>query len=48
VELKTFSPNERAMNFWESLGFRPRVIQLTSSTESILRHLEENEDAGGG
>jgi GNAT superfamily N-acetyltransferase len=43
VELKTFSPNERAMSFWEGLGFHPRVVQLTSSTESILRHLGENE-----
>ena len=41
VELKTFSPNQRAMTFLEALGFRPRVIQLTSSTASILRHMEE-------
>jgi len=43
VELKTFSPNERAMSFWEGLGFRPRVVQLTSSTSSILRRLESDE-----
>jgi GNAT superfamily N-acetyltransferase len=45
VELKTFSPNERAMDFWEGLGFRPRVVQLTSPTSAIVRRLDE--DDGG-
>jgi GNAT superfamily N-acetyltransferase len=48
VELKTFSPNQRAMTFWEGLGFRPRVIQLTSSTASILRHLEGDQGPDRG
>lgn len=40
MELKTFAPNQGAMAFWEMLGFTPRVVQLTSSTESLLRRLE--------
>ena len=47
VELKTFSPNERAMDFWEGLGFRPRVVQLTSSTSAVLRRLEDDERLDG-
>lgn len=47
VELKTFSPNERAMDFWEGLGFRPRVVQLTSSTTAVLRRLEDDERLDG-
>ena len=39
VELKTFSPNQGAMEFWESLGFTPRVVQLTSSAATLLRRL---------
>jgi GNAT superfamily N-acetyltransferase len=41
VELKTFSPNRGAMAFWEELGFEPRVIQLTTSTQDLLARLEE-------
>jgi GNAT superfamily N-acetyltransferase len=40
IELKTFAPNEGAMQFWEGLGFTPRVVQLTSSTEALLTQLE--------
>jgi GNAT superfamily N-acetyltransferase len=47
VELKTFSPNEGAMDFWEGLGFRPRVIQLTSSTSAVLRRLADDERLDG-
>jgi GNAT superfamily N-acetyltransferase len=36
IELKTFSPNRGAMEFWEELGFTPRVIQLTSETRELL------------
>jgi GNAT superfamily N-acetyltransferase len=39
VELKTFSPNRGAMEFWEDLGFTPRVIQLTSETRELLDRL---------
>jgi GNAT superfamily N-acetyltransferase len=47
VELKTFSPNERAMDFWEGLGFRPRVVQLTSPTSTVLRRLDDDERLDG-
>ncbi len=40
VELKTFAPNQGAMAFWEGMGFTPRVVQLTSSTESLMERLE--------
>ena len=39
VELKTFAPNQGAMEFWESLGFRPRVVQLTSSVRALNARL---------
>ena len=32
IELKTFVPNESAVGFWQALGFRPRVVQLTAPT----------------
>jgi ribosomal protein S18 acetylase RimI-like enzyme len=41
LELKTFSPNRGAMDFWESLGFTPRVVQLTSSSTSLAARLGE-------
>jgi GNAT superfamily N-acetyltransferase len=41
VELKTFAPNEGAMQFWEGLGFTHRVVQLTTSTEALLSRLDE-------
>ena len=40
IELKTFAPNEGALSFWEGLGFTPRVVQLTSSTEALISRLE--------
>jgi GNAT superfamily N-acetyltransferase len=39
IELKTFSPNRDAMDFWESLGFTSRVVQLTSSTRALHERL---------
>jgi ribosomal protein S18 acetylase RimI-like enzyme len=42
VELKTFSPNQGAMEFWESLGFTPRVVQLTSSAPALVRRLRDD------
>jgi GNAT superfamily N-acetyltransferase len=36
IELKTFAPNRGAMEFWEELGFTPRVIQLTSATKDLI------------
>jgi ribosomal protein S18 acetylase RimI-like enzyme len=41
IELKTFSPNQGAMDFWESLGFTPRVVQLTSSAPALARRLRD-------
>ena len=40
IELKTFSPNQSAMEFWDSLGFTPRVVQLTQSTDGLLETLD--------
>ena len=40
VELKTFAPNRGAMEFWEGLGFTPRVVQLTSPTNDLLERLD--------
>ncbi len=42
IELKTFAPNQGAMEFWESLGFTPRVVQLTSGTRALLERLERD------
>lgn len=41
IELKTFSPNRGAMEFWEDLGFEARVIQLTTTTSDLLERLAE-------
>jgi GNAT superfamily N-acetyltransferase len=41
IELKTFAPNRGAMEFWENLGFEPRVVQLTSPTRELLERLAE-------
>jgi hypothetical protein len=35
------------MDFWEGLGFRPRVVQLTSPTSTVLRRLEDDERLDG-
>jgi GNAT superfamily N-acetyltransferase len=42
IELKTFSPNRGAMEFWENLGFEPRVIQLTTPTRGLLERFDED------
>jgi GNAT superfamily N-acetyltransferase len=41
IELKTFAPNRGAMEFWEDLGFAPRVVQLTAPTGGLLERLAE-------
>jgi ribosomal protein S18 acetylase RimI-like enzyme len=41
VELKTFAPNRGAMAFWEDLGFRARVVQLTTPTKELMERLED-------
>jgi len=35
ISLNTFAPNRGAMEFWESMGFTPRVVQLTSSVKAL-------------
>ncbi|MBI3648198.1 MAG: GNAT family N-acetyltransferase [Actinobacteria bacterium] len=35
ITLNTFSPNQGSMDFWESLGFRPRVVEMTCSTRAL-------------
>lgn len=39
IELKTFAPNEGAMEFWAGLGFTPRVVQMTTSIDALLEEL---------
>jgi ribosomal protein S18 acetylase RimI-like enzyme len=35
VTLNTFAPNRGSAEFWESLGFHPRVVEMTSSTRAL-------------
>jgi GNAT superfamily N-acetyltransferase len=42
LELKTFAPNRGAMAFWEDLGFTPRVVQLTTSTDDLMERLRQD------
>lgn len=42
IELKTFAPNQRAMAFWEGLGFTSRIVQLTSPTSAVLERLDQD------
>ena len=37
IELKIFWPNETAMGFWRTLGFTPRVVQVTAKADDVLR-----------
>ena len=39
IELTTFAPNAGAAHFWETLGFTPRVVQLTASTRGLAGRL---------
>ena len=39
VTLNTFAPNQGSTDFWESLGFRPRVVEMTSSTRALSGRL---------
>ena len=39
VTLNTFTPNQGSTDFWESLGFSPRVVEMTSSTRSLNERL---------
>ncbi len=47
VVLKTFAGNRRALDFWVSLGFEPRVVPLTSPVER-LRAARETSPGGPG
>ena len=42
IELKTFAPNAAASDFWESLGFTARVVQLTASARSLEARLRDD------
>lgn len=33
--LKTYSQNEDALRFWEAVGFRPRLVQMTALTDDL-------------
>jgi ribosomal protein S18 acetylase RimI-like enzyme len=39
VTLQTFGPNREAMEFWEALGFTPRVVQLVAPLDDVARRL---------
>jgi GNAT superfamily N-acetyltransferase len=41
IELKTFAPNRGAMEFWERLGFEPRVVQMTTHTQDLMERLAQ-------
>ncbi|HEY7282090.1 MAG TPA: GNAT family N-acetyltransferase [Actinomycetota bacterium] len=41
MELKIFWPNEQAMGFWRTLGFTPRVVQVTAQAGQVLRKASE-------
>lgn len=41
VTLQTFGPNRGAMEFWEALGFSPRVVQLVAPVDDVARHLAD-------
>jgi GNAT superfamily N-acetyltransferase len=43
LELRTFWPNREAVGFWRSVGFTPRLVQLTAPTASVARALEDRE-----
>lgn len=40
VTLHTFSPNLGAMEFWEGLGFTPRVVELVTRTDDLAGRLD--------
>jgi ribosomal protein S18 acetylase RimI-like enzyme len=39
VTLKTFSPNREAMEFWEGLGFTPRVVELAVPVDDLRKRV---------
>jgi ribosomal protein S18 acetylase RimI-like enzyme len=40
IELRTFAANDEAMRFWRSVGFMPRLVQLTSATGALVERLD--------
>jgi ribosomal protein S18 acetylase RimI-like enzyme len=36
ITIKVFAQNEDGMKLWESLGFRPRMLQMTIAPEELL------------
>ena len=47
MELKIFWPNETAMVFWRTLGFTPRVVQVTARAGDVVRMAAEAEAEAG-
>jgi len=41
VTLNTFAPNLGSTEFWETLGFRARVVEMTASTKALSARLGE-------
>jgi ribosomal protein S18 acetylase RimI-like enzyme len=41
VTLNTFSQNESALGFWQAMGFSPRVVQLTASSQELAARLAQ-------
>jgi GNAT superfamily N-acetyltransferase len=39
ASLRTYGPNAEAMEFWESLGFTARVVELVSPVDDLARRL---------
>ncbi len=37
LALKTYARNDEAMKFWESVGFRPRWVQMTATLQELDR-----------
>lgn len=39
ITLRTFGPNRGATEFWEALGFTPRVVELVAPLDDVAGHL---------
>jgi GNAT superfamily N-acetyltransferase len=39
ITVKTFSPNRDALEFWEGLGFTPRVVELAAPVDDLRKRV---------
>jgi GNAT superfamily N-acetyltransferase len=39
ITVKTFSPNRAALEFWEGLGFTPRVVELAVPVDDLRKRV---------